>query len=546
MAVSFSEVGRPVEAPLEASRLGAYEIVRKLARGGMAELFLAQTTGPEGFAKLVVLKKILPNYAENPKFVRLFLDEAKLVAQMDHPHIAHVYDMGKAGNDYFFAMEYVHGQDVRAIWRRSAKLQKPVPIGVAVKIAGNIAAALHYAHRRTRDDGTLLDIVHRDVSPSNILLSYDGAVKLVDFGVAKAATSSVKTRTGALKGKISYMSPEQAKGAAIDRRSDIFSLGIVLWEIVTGRRLYKAENDLATIQMIINSKPQLPSQVRSDCPAALDEIILRALNANVIDRYQSAEQMQLDLEALARSQSWDTSDSALRVYMNEIFEHELKIWHDAKSEGQTLIDHVAAQPTVILPLSESDVSDADGDDYELDDESESGMDSDLLTSAASSLTGLPPTTPRRVITDSDGHKTLTNEHEHDDATEMTSIPTAAMQAVGTATIQQVGVPTIQLSVPPPPVRAQTEPAPLSPNFGMGIPPAAFPVAPAEWRPRGVPAPVTPSSDERLTRHVLIACSVLFAVIVLIAVAFGGGAPSSAATPLMQPGGKVEMKTVPAK
>lgn len=561
MGLSFSEVGRPVEAPFEASRLGAYEIVRKLARGGMAELFLARTTGPEGFAKLVVLKKILPNYAENPKFVRLFLDEAKLVAQMDHPHIAHVYDMGKAGNDYFFTMEYVHGQDVRAIWRRSAKLQKPVPVNVAVQIARNIAAALHYAHRRTRDDGTLLDIVHRDVSPSNILLSYDGAVKLVDFGVAKAATSSVKTRTGALKGKISYMSPEQAKGAAIDRRSDIFSLGIVLWEIVTGRRLYKAENDLATIQMIINSKPPLPSQVRSDCPTALDEIILRALNANVIDRYQSAEQMQLDLEALARKQSWDTTDSSLRVYMQEIFEPELKIWHDAKSEGQTLIDHVlAAQPTMILPISESDLSDddADVDDYELDDDaSESGMDSDLLTSAASSLTGsLPPTAPRRIITDSDGPKTLTNEHEHDDATEMTSIPTAAMQAAtaplqaATTPMQAGGVPTIQLSVPPPPVRAQTEPAPLSPNFGMRVPPA-FPVAPAEWRARTEPAPVSDSKEELLTRHVLIACSVLFAVIVLVAIAFGGGAPSNAAsvdsgaTP-MQPGGKVEMKAVPAK
>jgi serine/threonine-protein kinase len=253
-------LGRPVDQPkAEATRLGSYEIVRKLARGGMAELFLAKTVGPEGFEKLVVLKKILPSHAENPKFVRLFLDEAKLVATLDHPHIAHVYDMGKVDGNYFFAMEYVHGQDVRSTLRRTSRLDRKFPIDHAVHIARNIAAALHYAHQRKRPDGALLDIVHRDVSPSNILISYDGAVKLVDFGVAKAATSTVKTRTGTLKGKISYMSPEQAKGSPIDRRSDIFSLGIVLWEMVTTQRLFKSDNDLATIQMIINSKAEAPS-----------------------------------------------------------------------------------------------------------------------------------------------------------------------------------------------------------------------------------------------------------------------------------------------
>ena len=254
----------------------------------MAELFLSRTIGPEGFEKLVVLKKILPSHAENPKFVRLFLDEAKLAATLDHPHIAHVYDMGKVDGHYFFTMEYVHGQDVRTTMRRTARLDRKVPIDHAVQITRNIAAALHYAHERTRPDGTLLDIVHRDVSPSNVLVSYDGAVKLVDFGVAKATTSTVKTRTGTLKGKISYMSPEQAKGAPVDRRSDIFSLGIMLWEMVTMQRLYKADNDLATIQMIINSKAQPPSQLRPECTPELERIILRALAINPEDRYQTA------------------------------------------------------------------------------------------------------------------------------------------------------------------------------------------------------------------------------------------------------------------
>ena len=521
----------------EGTRLGSYEIVRKLARGGMAELFLARTVGPEGFAKLVVLKKILPNYAENPKFVRLFLDEAKLVAQMEHPHIAHVYDMGKAGNDFFFTMEFVHGQDARTVWRRTAKMQKPFPVANVVQIARSIANALHYAHERTRDDGTLLDIVHRDVSPQNILLSYDGAVKLVDFGVAKAASSTVKTRTGALKGKISYMSPEQARGAAIDRRSDVFSLGIVMWELLVGRRLYKAENDLATLQMIINSKPQPPSQVRTDCPRGLDAIILRALSANVSERYQTAEEVQIALDALAREQRYEQSEAALRAMMQELFDAELKVWMDSQAAGQTLFDHVlAGQPTMILPASESDLSAEDLEEYEIDEDEpdESEADSEMLTSAPSTLDGLPPTAPQRALADEG--PTLSNDDQ---------FPTQQMH---------IQMPTIQLSVPPPPIRHHSERAQseVSPQFGLGRvnTPAAFPLAPASWR-RTEPKPVVQDSHEQLTRHVLIACSVIIALVVLFAVMFGGGAPPRAAAkveptaPMPAAKHKFEMTVVPA-
>ena len=564
-------MGRPVEAPPEAVRLGSYEIVRKLARGGMAELFLARTVGPEGFAKLVVLKKILPHYAENPKFVRLFLDEAKLVAQMEHPHIAHVYDMGKSGGDYFFTMEYVHGQDIRAVWRRMARVQKPFPVAHAVQIARNIAAALHYAHERTRDDGTLLDIVHRDVSPSNVLISYDGAVKLVDFGVAKAATSTVKTRTGALKGKISYMSPEQAKGAAIDRRSDIFSLGIMLWELVTGRRLYKAENDLATIQMIINAKPQPPSQLRSDCPPKLDAIILRALDGNVAGRYQTAEQMQVDLEALARDAQYDQSTNTLRAFMHELFDEELKIWMDATAAGQTLIDHVrSAQPTMLLPITESDVDDSEIDDDDVHDsqvslqvdsqvslqvdsqvglqvDSQVGLQTDSQAEVLTTIvSALPPTGPLRALVDES--PTLSNE-DH---------PSSPTQP------HQVQFATIQLSVPPPPSRPHSEPmravSEPSPQFGVRVPaqPAAFPYAPAEWRRGTQSSPAIDNSREAITKHVLVACSVLLAIIVLFAIAFGGGGDRRAAAraipdsttapthPMPASGPKVEMRVLPAQ
>jgi serine/threonine protein kinase len=168
------------------ARLGGYTIVRKLAKGGMAEIYLARSLGPEGFEKLVVLKRILPKYASNPKFVQLFLDEAKLAASLDHPNVVHVYDMGRVDGHYFFTMEYVHGQDTRSILRKASRLKgHHIPIAIAVQIVRSMASALHHAHERKRPDGTARDIVHRDVSPSNILVSYDGAIKLADFGVGE-------------------------------------------------------------------------------------------------------------------------------------------------------------------------------------------------------------------------------------------------------------------------------------------------------------------------------------------------------------------------
>jgi serine/threonine protein kinase len=357
----------------------------------MAEIFLARTRGPSGFEKLVVLKKILPRYAERQRYVQLFLDEARLGATLDHPNIVQVYDIGMDDGSYFFTMEFLHGQDLRSILHRTWRTGETFPIEHAVQIARHVASALHFAHGRQRDDGSLLGIVHRDVSPSNIVVTYDGATKLLDFGVAKTAASSVKTRTGTLKGKIAYMSPEQARGAPIDRRSDVFSLGIVLWEMVTTQRLYRADNDLATLQKIIHEPPRPPTAVRPECPPELERIVLRALAEDPEARYQTAEQLVNDLDELAREHKLKQSPSALASILGQLFGAELAAWREARAAGVPLADHLHDAGDMTTPVSESDFIEADAglddDDDELDDDED---DDDLTEHAAPIVEPLPP------------------------------------------------------------------------------------------------------------------------------------------------------------
>jgi serine/threonine protein kinase len=202
-------------------RLGRYEVLRKLATGGMAEIYLGRMRGVAGFEKLCVLKRILPGVAVDQKLVQMFLDEARLSATLRHPNIADVFDLGTENGSYFYAMEFIHGQDARAIRVKSAEVARPVPLDVSLAIVHGVASALEYAHDKTGPDGPL-DLVHRDISPGNILISYEGAVKLVDFGIARATTRASDTKTGTLKGKIPYMSPEQLQGQKLDKRSDLF------------------------------------------------------------------------------------------------------------------------------------------------------------------------------------------------------------------------------------------------------------------------------------------------------------------------------------
>jgi len=360
----------------QTTRLGSFEIVRRLARGGMAEIFLARTRGPSGFEKLVVLKKVLPKYAGKQRFVQLFLEEAKLAASLDHPNIAQVYDIGMVDGSYFFTMEYLHGQDLRSILHRTWRTGEKFPIEHAVQIARHVAAALHFAHEKPRGDGTLLGIVHRDVSPSNVIVTYDGATKLLDFGVAKTSASTVKTRTGALKGKIAYMSPEQARGAPLDRRSDIFSLGIMLWEMVTTQRLYRGENDLATLQLIINQPARSPTSVRPDCPPELERIVMRALADDPAARYATAEELGTDLDELAREHKLKQSSTALAAAMSQLFAVELAAWREARAAGVPLADHLHDAGDMTTPVSESHFIEIDEVDEDADADDDEDADDD--------------------------------------------------------------------------------------------------------------------------------------------------------------------------
>jgi serine/threonine protein kinase len=331
----------PNDELLPGSTLGKYEILRKLATGGMAEIYLARSRGVAGFEKTVVLKRILPHVAEDEAFVQMFLDEARLAATLQHTNIADVYDVGEVEGTPFFTMEYVHGQDVRAIRAATRKRDEQVPIAMALAIIHGTAAALDYAHARTGADGRPLELVHRDVSSSNIIVSYDGAIKLLDFGIARAASHQHKTQIGTLKGKTPYMSPEQCRAQRLDRRSDLFSLGTVMFELTVGRRPFRGENDFAVMEQIVHGEAPLPSSLVPGYPADLEAIVMRLLARDLGARYQTAEEVLHELERFISQHGLWVSARPLGKYMRLLFADRIEAWERAANEGVTLSEHVA-------------------------------------------------------------------------------------------------------------------------------------------------------------------------------------------------------------
>lgn len=305
-------------------RLGKYELLSRLGVGGMAELFIARTTAQHGFEKLVALKRILASHADDDQFIQMLLAEARLAATLHHPNIAQVYDVGEVDGTYFFTMEYVFGQDLRKLVRAVQGRGVWLAPELILQIIIGTASGLHYAHEKEGSDGELLGLVHRDVSPSNILVSHDGGVKLVDFGIARISAMQSNTAAGALKGKVPYMSPEQCRGEPLDRRSDIFSLGIMLWELTTRRRLFAGENDVAIAGKICNVDAPRPSTLVADYPPGLEAIVLKALARDRNARYSTAQELQLDLEEYARDQRLLLSSARLAAFMGDLFADQIK------------------------------------------------------------------------------------------------------------------------------------------------------------------------------------------------------------------------------
>jgi eukaryotic-like serine/threonine-protein kinase len=280
---------------------GNYRLQRRLARGGMAEVFLARLIGVEGFERRVAIKRILPHLSESEEFRGMFLDEARLAAQLAHPNVVHIYDFGKVDDYYFIAMEYVDGVDLGRLIRRAR--ERPVPFELCARIFADVCAGLDFAHNATDALGRKLDVVHRDVTPQNVLVTYDGVVKLVDFGIAKAAFAADRTRPGVVKGKWAYMSPEQVEGRNLDGRSDVFSAGICLFELVTGAPLFRRDDMTASMREIRDGKPIHPEKHRPDVPAELTSIMRKALHRQRDQRYPSAAAMQLELEKFLKSRA---------------------------------------------------------------------------------------------------------------------------------------------------------------------------------------------------------------------------------------------------
>jgi serine/threonine protein kinase len=309
-----------------ASRLGRYQIVKHLASGGMADVVIARTTGMEGFERHVVVKRIRAEQARDKHYVEMFLDEARLAASLHHGNVVQVNDIGQDDGEYFFAMEYVHGEDVRKILTVLNGKGEQMPLQHVITIVASAAAGLHHAHEHRGPDGAPLNIVHRDVSPANILVGYDGGVKVADFGIAKAAARIAETRSGTLKGKVSYMSPEQCIGSEVDRRSDLFALGVVLYELATVRRLFKGSSDFLTMSAIVQGNVPPPSACRPDIPPVLDEVIMKALSARPDDRYQTAAEMRSALDSFAEYAGLRTSTMALSAYMHELCGERPEPW----------------------------------------------------------------------------------------------------------------------------------------------------------------------------------------------------------------------------
>jgi serine/threonine protein kinase len=301
---------------------GPYRLIDRVAVGGMAEVFKAKRSGVEGFEKVVAVKRILPHLSDNQEFVDMFVDEAKMVAGLTHPNIVQIFDLGRIDKSYYIAMEYVHGHDLRTILKRAKEKGMRMPLDLSAHIVKEVCAALEYAHRKKDDKGRPMVIVHRDVSPQNIMISFEGDVKLTDFGIAKAATKASNTDRGALRGKLLYMSPEQAWGKPIDRRSDLFSLGIVLYEMITDEKPFLGgQTEMSILEAVRQGEIAPPRSINRRIPESLENVAMKALAKDADERYQDAGEMSRGLERVLRERQPPAAGELARL-LEVLFDRE--------------------------------------------------------------------------------------------------------------------------------------------------------------------------------------------------------------------------------
>jgi serine/threonine protein kinase len=326
-------------------RFGRYEVVQHLASGGMAEVYLARSIGDGGFVRHLVVKAMRPSPGLDGTFARMFLDEARLAATLHHQHIAQVFDLGTTEDgSYYLVMEYVHGETVRNVMAMARSRSVPLPPGFGVAVASAVAGALSYAHERTDDRGLALGIVHRDVTPANVLVGQDGGVKLIDFGIAKAVARTANTQTGVVKGKSGYMAPEQVLNHAIDARTDVFALGIVLYELTTGERLFQGATDYEAAQKCVAAEVPRPTLVVRGYPRALEEVVLTALSREPGGRFASARAMAAALVDAAKTDGLDARPDIVERVVGALFGLRPEPWQriiptagadDVDEEGTT-------------------------------------------------------------------------------------------------------------------------------------------------------------------------------------------------------------------
>lgn len=308
---------------VQPERYGRYVLLEKIGQGGMAEVFRAVARGTQGFQRVLVVKRILPEMSRDPRFVQMFIDEAKICALISHPNVVQVYEFGRLADTHFLTMEYVHGRNLSAVMEKLAVDNELPPADVICEVARQTCLGLHHAHMMTGTDGNPLQIIHRDVTPANIMLGFNGAVKVLDFGIARAAeeVKETKTQAGAVKGKVAYLAPEQIHRRPVDHRIDVFALGVVLHECLTGQRLFKADHPLAAMKAILEMPVPPPSSINAGVTPKVDAIVARALARDPDLRYSSCKAMALDLETALHEMRYFSQ--RLPNFLRELFKDEV-------------------------------------------------------------------------------------------------------------------------------------------------------------------------------------------------------------------------------